>query len=1007
MKTPKLTEHLKSLITGFAEGNTNEAMVQNRLVKICEELGRDCQIAQSVEGGMADIHLTDCNVIIECKASGKVGPTKPGSTRQGQQAKTQFRQLANYVEGMIRQQAILISSTSTGWKPWTGILTDGKKWWAWRWDNGTTPKASEPFATFEIVAGETRVVYSQLVKLLYDEKVKGMLRWVPEDMASMFQGEKTNLEQVYELAEGSRDVQNKQEIWHSLAKGSGIAPEGNYKSHRLFILHSYLVVVARAVICALTSKLEDANSDLVLKDGFVSWVLKTNAGREWTQRIFKEAFQFDWRMRATDVLRQFYEHVIPKSDRKLYGEYYTPDWVAAMLTERILDAKWLTKAVKAWKNHDSGKSSGLKNIGVLDPACGSGTFLYHSALLIRKAPAIQALDAQSQADCIAQLVHGIDIHPVAVEMSKATLLRALPVPPTGGARALNISQGDSLLSSVAAQLLDQASFPSEAERLFSLPMEFLLLEDYRNRTEILVKSAQQGDKKLPDSAIAGLSMTKKKLVVVELNQAHQRLRELCLERGDGIWLWLVVNTIAPLRLCKRKVDRIIANPPWVRMNEIRVQYRKKDLEELARNLNLWVGGKDATGFDIGALFVKRCRELYGTNKDFTAAWVLNWASIQGSNWQKFRDWSKNEFTGIIDFSEIRNPPFSGAKSAVWLQQSGLASSSNYLGQLKHEVMKLKSPSEKIQLTDSWGTAKAKSVFGQPQQKIPEGPSEYINGERIRNGATLFPHVLVRIAEVSDDGKRAKFTTKKSNKGVWATVTERRGEIPLYWVKNAVYSEDLLPFCLKAQPSKVILPLSKSGTILTKPTEDYWQSAEKLYQEHAGLGSYTPQTLLQQIDHMGKLSQQLPLNKNVDILVYNAAGQYLRAAACKGNVVFENQTYWLMVANKKEAIFLATILNAPSLKMAFAQARKSDRHFHTHFWRCVPIPRFLPQDELHSKLVKLGMRASTIAVKTRNNLSQDAKQIQASTLIRKALTSEGVFDEIDKAVRLLLPKQASK
>ena len=57
-----------------------------------------------------------------------------------------------------------------------------------------------------------------------------------------------------------------------------------------------------------------------------------------------------------DLLKQLYQNLMPKRLRHALGEYYTPDWLAELLLSRL---------------HYDGKPE----VRLLDPACGSGTFL--------------------------------------------------------------------------------------------------------------------------------------------------------------------------------------------------------------------------------------------------------------------------------------------------------------------------------------------------------------------------------------------------------------------------------------------------------------------------------------------------------------------------------------------------------------------------------------------------------------------------------------------------------
>ena len=986
--------------------------MRDRLSSLFAAFGRDAQLAQRIEDGAADIHLTDCNVIVEAKDSGKAGPHKLGSERKkDERTPSQLEQLTIYVEGMIRLYRTLPNLEERKERPWTGILTDGRQWWAWKWENGKRGK--KPCAEFELQPGGEAAAYRRLKDLLYSEDVDGMLRWVPENVASMFFGEDVRLREIYKGMErsASATLENKYKVWLELLKGSGMVLQGEYGRHDLFIHHTYLVAVARAVVGALTEDTKDDDPNEALREGFVSWVLDSEDGRKWAGRIFEEAFKYDWRMRATDVLRRFYEHVIEKEDRKAYGEYYTPDWVAELLAERVLDERWLETAPRAALAHIAGDRANLNGIGILDPACGSGTFLYHAARrLLKESLALRERSAQEQADCVVRLVHGIDVHPVAVEIARATLLRALPTVPTERVHALNVAQGDSLLASGPDRIFREASFPSEGSCWFSLPKDFLLREDYRQRTEALVESAKRGEEKVPECATRGLRDSEAKAI----RKAHESLRNLCAERGNSVWTWLVTNAVAPLRLHERKVDRILANPPWVRMSDIQVPERKRTLGRMAREHGLWVGGRHATGFDIGGLFVRRCRELYRSEDGFAAAWVLNRASLKAENWKNFRDRCGLDATRVLDFGEVRDRPFPGAQSCAWLECADAAPRSGFL----HEVLRSRADIEekpaayKVLRTDSWPTVARKYEFGAPPVPPPRGVSGYMDDGkcRFRNGATLFPYCFVLTDSCESEGcrRRMRFRTRASTKAPWAALGSQEGEVPKRWIVGAAFAKDLLPFCLRREISRAILPLAVSGRLESAPEEknDYWKRADKLYRERRGKGASTPKTLLRQIDHNRKLSQQLPMEQGRPVLAYNASGQYLRAAVCAEPIVFEHGLYWLPLRSATEAHYLAAVLNAPALDAAFSWVRKTDRHFDTRIWTAVPIPRYAARDPLHRELSALGMRAAKAARNARDARDPAARQIKLSAAIRAALTEDGALAEIDRAVRKLLPKQTA-
>lgn len=99
-----------------------------------------------------------------------------------------------------------------------------------------------------------------------------------------------------------------------------------------------------------------------------------------------------------DFIKQIYESIIPKELRHALGEYYTPDWLAEITL----------------KNTISSHGGDIREISIIDPTCGSGTFLFKAIALKRKAGC-----SLSQ---IVRSVKGLDINPLAVLTAKTNYL---------------------------------------------------------------------------------------------------------------------------------------------------------------------------------------------------------------------------------------------------------------------------------------------------------------------------------------------------------------------------------------------------------------------------------------------------------------------------------------------------------------------------------------------------------------------------------------------------------
>ncbi|MDZ7619612.1 MAG: N-6 DNA methylase [Patescibacteria group bacterium] len=108
---------------------------------------------------------------------------------------------------------------------------------------------------------------------------------------------------------------------------------------------------------------------------------------------------------ACDLFKRLYESVFPRALRHALGEYYTPDWLA----EHVLrQAGW--------------PGAGIARL--LDPSCGSGTFLMAAIGRLRE-ECIAGLPKHEQLARIVAGVTGFDLNPLAVLTARANYLIAV------------------------------------------------------------------------------------------------------------------------------------------------------------------------------------------------------------------------------------------------------------------------------------------------------------------------------------------------------------------------------------------------------------------------------------------------------------------------------------------------------------------------------------------------------------------------------------------------------
>jgi hypothetical protein len=143
-------------------------------------------------------------------------------------------------------------------------------------------------------------------------------------------------------------------------------------------------------------------------------VVADDAGKALVARIVTHIRRFRLRDVKGDILKVLYESLIDASQRHGLGEYYTPDWLASKVIRHVVKAPLEQK--------------------VLDPACGSGAFVFHAVRrMIEEAPD-NAMPANRIADEATRLVAGMALSRSSSRASR-TFLPSRQCWPRGKARS--------------------------------------------------------------------------------------------------------------------------------------------------------------------------------------------------------------------------------------------------------------------------------------------------------------------------------------------------------------------------------------------------------------------------------------------------------------------------------------------------------------------------------------------------------------------------------------------
>jgi hypothetical protein len=321
-----------------------------------------------------------------------------------------------------------------------GIATDGLDWRAYEWRGGELVL----LRTFRVDAAKPEKLLGWL------DGAAAIRAELPTDAATLtdelgpesvaFRRAEADLKELWAKLGNKASVMLKRRLWQQLLR---LVYGRDVENELLWLQHTYLVIVAKAIAARVLGFEVDDPADLLsgrrfaamgvggaVEGDFFDWVLDDAKGRDLIVRLARHVARFRLHDVEIDVLKLLYEALIDRAERHGLGEYYTPDWLAAKMVRQAVD-KPLTQRV-------------------LDPACGSGTFLFHAVRHHLAAAAEAKTDVKNRAEAACALVAGMDIHPVAVIIARVTFLLALgealttrqsdiSIPVVGDAMQLSVS----------------------------------------------------------------------------------------------------------------------------------------------------------------------------------------------------------------------------------------------------------------------------------------------------------------------------------------------------------------------------------------------------------------------------------------------------------------------------------------------------------------------------------------------------------------------------------------
>lgn len=833
--------------------------------------------------------------------------------------------------------------------------------------------------------------------------------------------DRARLEALYEQNADHPEVALKRQLWARLLRTAlGTAFEDDAA---LFVDHTLLVVEAEIIAhlvvgldpLALTLNVPDILSGAafhgaqianVVEPDFFDWPAAVDGGDAIVSDMIRDLRQFDWSDVQHDVLKHLYEAVITPETRKSLGEYYTPDWLAKRIVDTVV--------------------TDPLNQRTMDPACGSGTFVFHAVRRFLDAAENSGISNSDALDLLTSTVFGMDIHPVSVVLARVTYLLAISPArlQDRGPLSIPVHLGDSIQWGRSALTLssDVVEIEVDAEDLASVNAEDGTLggldevlrfpmDDGTDPTALDLLISDLGD-----LVATGIAAGKPRPKIDHLltargftDEAHRAvltktfttMYELAEQGRNHIWAYFARNQLQPLWLARNPVDVLVGNPPWVSYRFMTAAMQRQ-FRLMSEARGIWAGGKVATQQDLVALFITRSVELF-LRDGGQFAFVTPYAVLSRLQYEGFRTgrWYRAEvnptsakFAQSWDLADVRPHLFPVPAAVV------LGERAEHHAAMTQDVLTLAgSPSslketvgEVIQLT-------ADDVYLSPYQP------------RVVNGATIYPRPLFLVTEppAGPLGQPAGTTHVRADrstdeKAPWKHIDSLSGVVESEFVRDVLLGSSIAPY-LVLTPKRAVVPIAgdkllTEAEIAKRPLlSKYWQAVAALWEAKKAKSSTL--SLRAQLNYQNKITRQLPgASQRV---IYSKSGNRIAAAHLKEpSTLIDHKLYWIAVATADEAGYLVCVLNsdfvAAEVEKRQSRGLMGGRDIDMLPWR-LAIPNYDAELELHARLAGLGQRAAEVASAV--SVVDGEAFTTTRRRVRDALQADGVGLEIEVAVGELL------
>jgi methylase of polypeptide subunit release factors len=736
-----------------------------------------------------------------------------------------------------------------------------------------------------------------------------------------------------------------------------------------------------------------------------------------------------------DLLKKLYQNIMPRQLRHNLGEYYTPDWLA----ERLLGM------LCGWRKDDSLKVPNIRpDTRILDPACGSGTFLVLAIKRAKEYALSKGLPGEKTLQQILTNIVGFDLNPLAVIAARTNYLLVLGELLKYKSRDFNITIPVYLCDSILTPQESRDLFTNGVMKIntavgpFSLPTSLIkaqyidLLADFLEEAVNLLLSKEEFIKKLTEKFPLIPGRDDKDLEVIYA--LYEKLLRLEKQGINGIWARIIKNAFAPLFV--GEFDYIAGNPPWVNWESLPEQYRQ-ETKSLWESYGLFPhGGMDTIlgkgKKDISMIMTYVAMDRYlkkGGKLGFVITQSVFKTSGAGQGFRQFKIKPSGIPIAVIHVDDmVELKPFEGAsnRTAVVILKKGIKTKyplRSYLYWKK--TAKGKSIPQEAELSDVLQLTETKRFVAEPVS-LTDPTSSWLTGR----AKTL--EAVRKILGKSCYTAHAGAYSGGANGVFWVNIIQKRDD-GLVVISNltegtkkevesvqAAIEPDLIYPLLRgrdvqrwyAEPSAYIIlaqdPVKRKGidenVMKTKypKTYLYLKRFEEILLKRAAFKRYFTRK-----DKSGEIIKTGPFYSMFNVSTYTLAPYKVvwreQSSSLTVSVIGkkddkpiipDHKLMMISCSTKKEAFYICGMLNSSPARYA-AISYAVNIQYDPHLLENINVPRYDSTNTLHIHLAELSEKAHN-EVSKGNDVSEIEAEIDCFAARIWGLSEEEVR-EIQKAL----------